>query len=1289
MSALLSALLSALCSAGLVAGLVAVRLAVGFTVAILVAGSVAVAETGEDSSPEFLLDLRKGQGTAASSEFTLDLRGVSGPTEPGSSWAQSAVFTVNLLGVDGGLAVSGRVYDAATGLGLPGALVELGALSASTDGQGNYGFGSVPMGEHSLRASAAGYASFNGTVVVPGGTTVRRDISLSPVAPGLRVTEVTCKYPGFLYFLDGPAFNVTFTATVDWAGHPPGWVEFLTPKGTWPAATGGATASQTLNMGADFGANGKLRVVAVSGDGARSAEIVASLVVMPAPIPGITGAFLDISDEPDGFAYKPTDFGGVNMSFFDEVIDAGVLPESIPLFGEKPVALSFVPEMTFTIDSKGVADFGFKWDDAEFGKLIDKEWGREHNLRKMIDMLTDRTQKGLIDKRRLPKAAVASMELNFFPIAGGQFQFNRESEQWEVKGFTAGLAGEFNLEKSWPFVFFAGPVPVPMYAKAGLDISAEAELQITSLNPISPNGVLTLEPYVRGSLGVGIDQVFAVEGWIGGGMEIELQYPAEPNFDVSLYLNGGVTVYALLWQWENELLRWDWPEKRSPKMAWVPAGGSAEPRACPRGYLAQPDYAVFHGNRSKKGLALPLKGLELTPMAGPLQTTIFPHSEPDCSSTGTNFHLAWLYDAPGRGTNNRTMTVFSRYDGTDWTEPVPVADDGTADFHPQVLTFADGWAAAAWENERVVLPDSATFDGMKTNLEVAAAWWNPQTTNWLPAVNLSTNGFLDRSPKLAGISRSNVLLVWTANETSHITGGAAEPNSLLFSKWNGSAWSEAQVFLTVTNPLVKYDLVYDGTNGSLVMSLDTSITQTNVAARELFRVAYQGGVWGALERLTDDQAPDDNPQMALDQNGNCVLVWLKENDLSSAVNFAMADRQTVRTNIYCSNLGDAKLTQTSDGRLALLWAEPSSFSSDVLGVFYDPIFRLWGKPKQLTTDEETERSLTTAFWGTGRLVAVYNRCMIGPTNTTGNTDLYVLEYGLGDDLCLKWLRSEPLNPAPGELATLTARVINQGDRAVADVPVAFYLGEPGAGGVEVGRMTMAGPLAPGDEADVIYGWTLPQTNQPMTVYAVADPDQTLSDILRSNNVLGLDISQADLAVQSVTWSLMASNKLSITARIGNVGGVSNQTTVVEFKLGSPTGTNLFSAVVTNLAPGQAVDIGFLWDVTGLADGLDLYVVVDGVAALPEFDRENNTWRLTVQQSSVRPDLWLGPVVQLPGGEFQIQVNTEPGGYVYLETSDDLLNWQAWTNFISTNAATITIDSAATSAPQRFYRAWRE
>ena len=1254
---------------------------------------------GSAESVEFGVDLRMGRGTVGvgigeavtSSTFTLDLRGVSGPSLFGR-WSESGLFTVNLLGAQGGLGLAGRVSDSSSGAGLSGALVVLGAHSTPSDGAGNYSFASVPVGNYALTVSRAGYNNYNGTVALSGGTTIRRDVSLSAVAVSgsPRVTGITCQYPGFLYFLDGPQFNVAFQATVDWAGHPPSKLEFRTPHGVFEVATAGTTASRTFNMGSDFGGKGKLRVVAVSSDGTRSAERLADFIVMPPPLGAIGNLGMAVSHDLRGSGYKYGSELGFNLGFFDKAIGAGVIPKDIPVFGEKGVNLQFIPQMSCEIGSDGVAGFKLKWSDFETGKEIEDEWGRGHNLKKVIELLQDRTAKGLVDQRRLPKAGMADLDFSWYPIAGGELKFDRATESWEPVRFGAGLAGSFGVSKSWPFIVMVGPVPVPMYAKVALELEAEAQLQVLGLEPLRLNGVISLDPYVRGSLGAGVDQVLAVEGWIGGGVNLDLQYPAEPSFSAKLYLNGGVKVYVFLWSWENELLYWEWPESAtSGRRLFSPIAFQAKPPApVERGYVSRPDYAVFHGTHEAKG---PAKGKPpvLTPLTGPLQTVIFPHSEPDCSSSGTNFHLVWLYDQPSRGTNNRTMTVFSRYNGTDWTPPVPVADDGTADFHPQVLTFADGWSVCAWENERVVLPDNVTFEGMTTNLEVAAAWFNGATASWLPMHSFTTNGWLDRSPKLAGLSRSNVLMVWTENPVSHLTGNATATNNLWFTRWDGTNWATPQPFATLTNALVKYDLNFDGTNGNLVLSLDWNNNPTNVAGRELFRIPYQAGTWGTLERLTTDELPDDNPLLARDQNGKDVLVWLKGNEVSSVVDFAMSNRQVVQTNLYTSNLGDAKLAQSSDGKLALMWAEPADYTSDIKGAIYDPVFKLWGKPKAMTGDPETERSLTTGFWGQNRLLAIYNRALIGPTNGGAATDLYVMEYNLGEDLALHRLNCSPLNPGPGDTAAFEATVMNFGDKPAANVPVAFYRGQPGAGGVEIGRMILPQPLAPGEQQTVTYAWTLPLTNQVLAVYAVVDPDQVITDLVRSNNILGVELSRADAAVQSVTWSQAASNLLSITARIANEGVATVAVAGVEFRLGSTNGPVLYSQSITNLSPGQSVDVGFLWNVSGLTNDTEIFVVLTGMSEANDFDGSNNTFRLGVQRATAPTNLELLSLAGLPGGGFQLSVLNEPGRSYRLETSTNLLDWETLSGFYSTNAVMPVVDNSATNYPMRFYRAVQE
>jgi hypothetical protein len=1262
------------------------------------APSALFAGIGEAESSEFALDLRLGRGTVGvgigeavmASTFTLDLRAVSGPSLLGRS-SESGEFTVNLLGAHGGLDLAGRV-SATSGAALPGAAVALGVLNTSSDGAGNYSFPGVAAGTYALTVSSAGYNSYNGTVLVSGGSSVRRDVSLSPVAAGggPRVTGITCPYPGFLYFLDGPEFSVMFTATVDWAGKLPARVEFRTPRGVFKVDTPGTTASQMFNMGSDFGPRGKLRVVAVSRDGARSPEQLADFIVMPPPLGAVGNIGMQVSQDLTGSGYKYGSELGFNLSFFEEAIDAGLIGEDIPVFGKNGLNLQFIPQMSCEIGSDGVAGFKLKWSDFQKGKVLEDEWGRKHNLKQIIQLLQDYADKGFIDQRRLPKAGMGGLELHWYPIAGGQFQFNRTTEQWEPIQFGAGLAGAFEIHKSWPFIVMAGPIPVPMYAKVGLEVEGEAQFQVMTLEPMGLSGALGLKPYVRGSLGAGVDQVLAIEGWIGGGLDVDLQYLQQPNLSAKLYLNGGVTVYALLWSWENELLHWEYPKNAVPgSRLFAPAHIATRPPApLGRSYVGRADYAVFHGSRTlaKAGPAAASGPPIPRAMSGPLQTVIFPHSEPDCSSSGTNFHLVWLYDQPSRGTNNRTMTVFSRYDGTRWTEPVPVADDGTADFHPQLLTFADGWSVCAWEKERVVLPDTVSFEGMTTNLEVAAAWFNGQTAAWLPMHSFTTNEWLDRSPKLAGLSRSNVLMVWTANTASHLAGNATATNNLWFTRWEGSAWSDPQAFATLTNALVKYDLGYDGTNGSLVMSLDLNNNPTNVTGRELFRIPYQSGVWGALERLTADDVPDENPLLARDQNGKEVLVWLKGNEYSSVTDFAMTNRQVVQTNLYTSNLGDAKLAQSSDGKLALLWAEPDQYSSDLKAALYDPVFRLWGQPKAMTADPETERSLTTGFWGQTRLLAIYNRTLIGPTNAGANTDLYVMEYNLGEDLALERLNASPLNPGPGDTATFEATVLNLGDTPTPNVPVAFYQGLPGAGGVEIGRMTLPQTLAPGERQTVTYAWALPQLNQPLSVYAVVDPEQVITDLVRSNNILGLQVNLPDAAIQSVTWSQVASNLLSLTARIANQGVTTSQAVAVEFRLGATNGTLLDSQTITNLAPGQSVDIGYEWDVSGISSDTQVFVMLTALEGTTDFDGDNNILRLAVWRTGASGTLQLQPLVGLPGGGVQLSVLNEPGRGYRVETSTNLWDWETLSVFFSTNALTPVLDYSATNYPTRFYRA---
>jgi hypothetical protein len=630
------------------------------------------------------------------------------------------------------------------------------------------------------------------------------------------------------------------------------------------------------------------------------------------------------------------------------------------------------------------------------------------------------------------------------------------------------------------------------------------------------------------------------------------------------------------------------------------------------------------------------------------------------------------------------MAMFSSFNGTLWSTPIALADDGTADFHPRILTFADGSAVATWENESKSQSNNATLSNMETNLEIAAAWYKPGS-GWQAARQMTTNSYIDRSPKLAGRSTNNVLLTWIANTANDPAGSTVAPNQIWSAKWNGIAWSAPQMAGIVSNTLVKYDLAYNGTNANLVMSVDLVDNSTNANGHELFLLAYTNGIWGTLTRLTSDQVPDDNPQLAFDPQGNLVLTWLKGMALNSTLNLNLTNTLVVQTNDYSSNLADFKLANNGVGKLVLLWPEPSENDSDLRAIFYDPIFQTWGASRQLTHDPQAERSTTAAFYGTNELVAVYNRTMISSTNDLNTTpvDLVALYYTLGEDLALdgSQFNANPANPSPGSTATLTVEVLNLGDKVETNVVVAFYLNaaQPAS---QIGRVTLTNAIPPQGSNSVSFNWQVQATNNPVTVFAVVDPDQLVPDVNRTNNVAQISLINPNTEIQSLTWSRVASNLLAVIVRVINDGVISNGSTTISFNQDSLTGTNLFNQTIGPLAPGQSRDVIFLWNTAGLPDNLNIYAVLSGAGTSNNFSVGNITSSLAVSQ--VAPP-WIASYKYLTNGGFQVQLFGTVGHTYTLLASTDLVNWTPVLNFTCTNAPMYVIDPGAKYFGWRFYR----
>jgi hypothetical protein len=231
-------------------------------------------------------------------------------------------------------------------------------------------------------------------------------------------------------------------------------------------------------------------------------------------------------------------------------------------------------------------------------------------------------------------------------------------------------------------------------------------------------------------------------------------------------------------------------------------------------------------------------------------------------------------------------------------------------------------------------------------------------------------------------------------------------------------------------------------------------------------------------------------------------------------------------------------------------------------------------------------------------------------------------------------------------------------------------------------VTLTNAIPPQGSNSVSFNWQVPSVNSPATVFAVVDPDQVVPDVNRTNNVAQITLVKPNTEVQSMTWSRVASNLLSVTVSVVNDGAISNGPTTISLNEDSVTGPNLFSQAIGTLAPGQSKDVTFLWNTTSLPDNLSLYAVLSVSGISNNFSAANTTRGLAISQ---HPPPWIHTCQYLTTGSFQVEFYGAVGHAYTLQASTDLVNWTPVLSFNCTNAPMCVVDPGAKSHGWQFYR----
>lgn len=1032
-----------------------------------------------------------------------------------------------------------------------------------------------------------------------------------------------------LVFLDGVDLEVKFKPDVDWRGKEPGHFEFITPGGKF-------TSEQEIsfNVGKDFGAGAEMEVYSVDAAGKRSPLYIGKFSVASDPFSGAVEWRYGTSFCAGNANIKYTGVNNFALGIIEQNLEGDIFPADVPFFGKNDVEIKLYPNFNVEFD---LSD--------NKGQLV----------------LANLNESGSSDKEsKLNLAGIlfntAKREVSLDINAGLEFHFNVDKRRWSYGGnVTAGIEGYAQTPTvTWYIAVPAFPSPVPVNGRMGLGVKYEVS---ETLNDIIPAGtkISSLVPYLSGEAnlnpygkvigGVGIAD--KIEGQLIGQLGLEGCWGTEdqPLWGVlpsELNINGSIAAALILFKFQLETPVYEYEHQ----IYGAKEGLLAE---SPGFKLITRDY-IRYGNSAfiNRNVEQSVKYNAFNQSATweePIKTNTYPYSQPSIVSTDDAQYLFWIDEDlqrdPGlEESPNSTELVFSVVRNNTRSAPLPVADDGTADFGVQAQAMPDGRIMVVWENVAGKLPADASVNDMLAAMDIAYGVYNPDDEQWQTG-SIINDTSLDCSPKLSIGADGSGMLCWTKNNNNNIWGDGQHPDRIMYSIWDGNAWSNPETVETGANTCIVHSaLCCDNQKTWLLWESDGDSDLTTLNDREIEGISFdkaQG--WGTNYKLTDNSQADQNPEMIFD--GQQIKVfWLQDNNLMMSKGINLLYPETIVDSSRTSN-DTSFIAINNSTECSLIWSGPSPEGNDIYLTHWDNDNDLWGEPLQITHSESLERNIAGAYIGTDQFMLIYDKQEIRDNAdgllVSGQTDLYLLKHKDSTDLEVQDIILDSKYLQAGQDVNITAIIKNDAETIPAAYVVAFFNGDPDNSGVLIATTPSSELIAPGSTRGISCTWTLPSSEN-LSVFAQVYLPSGWTDDYLENNILSKNITvkvpaeQSDLALAylvSSNYFPQPGEEVNIYTQVSNLGDICIASGVpVKLYLGDPNnGGELLSTQSTgsSLGPSEACDLVFNWTASGNGPKY-LYAMIEVPVSIADERTSNNQLCTTIDVSleiDYEPPAYLG------------------------------------------------------------------
>ena len=882
---------------------------------------------------------------------------------------------------------------------------------------------------------------------------------------------------------------------------------------------------------------------------------------------------------------------GAKIDFGDSL--KFTLPDSIPVIGGDSLKLGLYSQVPF----KAVVDKGKVYVAIGYQVAADEDGVKSfaNSAKKLRDNMAKaktaaKKCKTMLDAQKElgGKAATVSGSWGFdagFTVMGfAEGWYDDDAKiHWTDGGIT--LGANVGVDYSYPFAIG----PVPCYAEVGFTADFQAQLNLlmnADAKKFMPSGTLKGDIALDIGAGAGVKKVLTAGGGAEGKLSPTMNFDAanqmtsaDAKFSLAGYLK--VTAFGLTYKhnfdpWVEKLI-WQYPD---PADSADLMSADGQPNFIDQIYNAAnytaPDLSYlkkgseFFGAKKPglfKRLFAPAEFLNETENPVFLSNA-YEQAQPELVTWDDGTMLAvWKgYDSKYSGLNALAL-YYSYYDGSKWSTPAILEQDGTLD-GAFTLQKINGSAYVLWQDAGESVSDDITLDELSQKMGLNAAPFNAAQQTFSVQTVAAASGAVSMMPTLCG-DAEHLTAVWATNTEGDVF-GQNSANAICTSTYSNGSWSAAETSCSGLNSIDSLAAAYDESGTlQIAYSVDVDGDPKTIDDMEVYRNGTA---------LTDNGSVDSG---VVYRNG--TLYWFSNGAL-------MAEGKTVVSADH-GLMTDRYRIVDENGVKAVLFTQNSGLYASLYGIFYDSGSGEWGQPVALTDGSDFVTSFSAGVAKDGKLKIMANRQQVTGTssdeNPYGESSLQLLEIAPGCQLKITDTYYDGGNYLAGEDLPVTLTVTNAGQAAANGVKVQFYDGSK-----LLYEQTFDGALQAGATTTMTATPVFEKAEQDKALTVKVVPADTENASTQGDSAT-ITLHQNDLTIEHISWGLNENGKVMVYADIINRGYSTSKDVTVSLRKGAVDGDVVDSVALDTLGTLGLQHVSFETDGT---DGDLFYFTLDGKAA---------------------------------------------------------------------------------------------